>query len=587
MFTFFRKRKAEDVITAIEQTQAVVEFDLKGTILGANKIFLDLLGYTIEEVGGRPHRMFVQPEEAEGREYQLFWRDLRAGKPQTGTFRRFSKNGAPVWIRAAYTPIIKRGRVQRIIKFATDVSSEVLEYARYESQMSAVNRAQAVIEFSPDGTIMDANDNFLKLMGYSIGEIRGKKHEIFVPSTQRESKEYLDFWKRLRSGKYQTAEFERIAKGGRSVWIHATYNPILGPEGEVSSVVKFASDITNEVLRNKEFRLLSLVANETDNSIVISDSKGLIQYVNRGFTKLTGYSLEEVRGKKPGSILQGAATDKEAVARISDAIRNRRAIYGEILNYNKLGGHYWVSLAINPVFNDAGEIEQFISIQANITSTKELSLESEKRFNAVSVSNGIAEWDVNGQLVLANYYLLQHLGYADASDLIARKHNLRSILDEGDFSRLLKGEQHVCGIDIPNKDGKPIRFETAVCPITDSVGNIKRIVTYGVDVQSKLEASQVTGREMSLVRESSARITKIIESINSITERTNLLALNAAIEAARAGESGRGFAVVAEEVRKLSQQSASSAQEITELVNESASRIDRLNASLTKLLASS
>lgn len=587
MFTLFRNRKAEDVITAIEQTQAVVEFDLKGTVLRANKIFLDLLGYTLEEVSGHPHRMFIQQQETVCREYQSFWQDLCAGKPQTGTFRRFTKQGAPVWIRATYTPIIRRGKVERIVKFATDVSAEVLEHARYESQMLAINRAQAVIEFSSDGTILDANDNFLKLMGYSIGEIRGKKHQIFVPSAQHESKEYNDFWKKLRSGRFETAEFERIAKGGRSVWIHATYNPILSPEGEVFRVVKFASDITSEVLRKKEFKLLSLVANETDNSIVISDAKGLIQYVNRGFTKLTGYSLDEVRGKKPGPILQGPATDKETVEQISGALRNHKPIYGEILNYKKSGEHYWVSLAINPVFNDIGQVEQFISIQANITGTKELSLESEKRFNAVSVSNGIAEWDTNGQLVAANDYLLQHLGYGAISEFLARKHNLRNILGNEAFSQLLKGHQHVCGIDIPSKNDKLIRFESAICPITNSVGSIKRIVTYGVDVQAKLEASQVTGREMHLVRESSSKITKIIDSINTITEKTNLLALNAAIEAARAGESGRGFAVVADEVRKLSQQSASSAQEITQLVNESAGRIDRLNASLTELLASS
>ncbi|WP_371227387.1 PAS domain S-box protein [Pseudomonas sp. QE6] len=587
MYKFFRHTQAEDVITAIERTQAVVEFDLDGTILRANSIFLGMTGYSLEEVRGRPHSMFIHPDEAGGREYSSFWQELREGKSRTGTFKRLSKQGIALWIRATYTPVFRKNRVTRIIKFATDITAEMIEQARIESQISAIDRAQAIIEFSPDGTILDANAKFLKLMGYSISEIVGKKHQMFVPEAQRESKAYGQFWQKLRAGTYETAEFERITKSGRSVWIHATYNPILSPEGEVTRVVKFASDITAEVLRNREFKLLSLVANETDNSIVITDKNGIIQYVNRGFTKLTGYASDEVCGKKPGPILQGPATSPETVERIADALRNRRPIYSEILNYKKSGEHYWISLAINPVFDAQGELAQFISIQANITQTKERSLESEKRFAAISVSNAVAEWEIDGRLVMANEYLVRHLGHESAPGLLACQHNLAKLLGEQRFSQLLAGQPLLCSLDLPDKAGKPIRFDSAICPITDSVGHIKRFVTYGIDVQAKHEASQVTDREMNRVQESSAQITKIIDSINTITEKTNLLALNAAIEAARAGESGRGFAVVADEVRKLAQQSATSAKEITQLVQESSARIDRLNASLTQLLTSS
>lgn len=586
MFNTFFKNQALNVVSAIEQSQAVIEFDVTGKVMRANKKFLDLMGYTMQELQGKPHSLFINNEEAESRGYQDFWKELREGIHQVGEFRRQKKTGEVVWLHATYTPILKRGKVQSIIKFATDVTSKTLANARISSQLQAIDRAQAIIEFSCDGVIIDANQNFLKLMGYAIEDIRGKKHQIFVKTEERDSPAYINFWRNLQAGKFQAATYERIAKNGHSVWINAVYNPILDPDGKVERIIKFANDVTLEVQRNEQFKLLSLVANETANSIIITDPDGLVVYVNSGFTKLTGYTLDEMRGKKPGSILQGPATDKNVVEKIKKSLVDQSPSYNEILNYNKIGKPYWVSLAINPVLSESGILEHYISIQANITDTKELALENEKKFAAVSLSNGVAEWSVNGDLISANKYMISHLGYKNEEAIISAGLNLKHMIGEGQFELIAHGNQLGCNFDIPNSSGLPTRFKVTLCPITNSIGEIRNIVSYGVDEQAKFDASNVTDKEMGLVQESSRQIASIIGSINSITEKTNLLALNAAIEAARAGEAGRGFAVVADEVRKLAKQSSVSSSEITRLIEESTERIDKLSSSLTTLLSS-
>lgn len=583
MFSLFSSNASADVVSAIEQTQGVIEFKLDGTIIRANENFLTLMGYSLEEVRGQHHRMFVAEDEASSAAYRNFWNELREGKSQTAEFRRFNRNREPVWIQATYTPIRQGRKISRVTKFATDITAQVNARADIESQIAAINRAQAVIEFAPDGTILSANDNFLSLMGYTLPEVQGRKHSLFVSEEEASSSGYASFWQRLRTGEYQTAEYCRLAKGGRRVWIHATYNPILDPEGQVVKVIKFASDITAEVERKREFEVLSLVANETDNAIIITDANGLVQYVNRGFGKLTGYTLEEVHGKKPGPILQGPATNPDTIARIGSAIRNREPLYDEILNYDKNGTPYWISMAINPVFGKNHKLEHFISIQANITKTKEMSLEAERRFAAISVSNGIAEFDTTGRIMRANRYMIEHLGHADEQQMLKQSTALATIIGDMNMQKILSGEQIIAEFSMPNAQSRPNQFKGTFCPIADSEGQIRLIVVYCTDEQAKHEAAQVTDREMGRVQESSRKVADIIGSINEITEKTNLLALNAAIEAARAGESGRGFAVVADEVRKLAQQSSGSAQQINQLIAESTDRIDRLSTSLKHL----
>ena len=248
-------RSMEDagMIAAIGRTQAVIEFNLDGTIIMANENFLKAVGYSLPEIQGKHHSMFVEPATRDSAAYRDFWASLSRGQYQSAEYKRIGKGGREVWILASYNPILDEdGKAFKVVKFATDVSAQKLKNADMAGQIEAIGKSQAVIEFNMDGTILTANQNFLGAVGYSLGEIQGKHHRMFVDPADRDGAEYRDFWANLNRGVYQAAEFRRIAKGGKAIWIQASYNPILDLNGKPFKVVKYATDITAQVIERKK-----------------------------------------------------------------------------------------------------------------------------------------------------------------------------------------------------------------------------------------------------------------------------------------------------------------------------------------------
>ncbi len=246
MFSLSRNgRDLQAQYTAINRTQAVIEFSLDGKILTANENFLSAIGYTLAEIQGQHHGMFVTAEYRSSPEYRDFWARLGRGEYDTGQYMRIAKGGREIWIQASYNPIFdKRGRPYKIVKFATDITAQKLVMANYEGQLAAIDKSQAVIEFTLDGTILTANANFLAAMGYSLDEVKGRHHSMFAPPGVSESAEYKAFWAKLGRGEYDAGQYRRLGKGGREVWIQASYNPILDANGRAYKVVKYATDIT-------------------------------------------------------------------------------------------------------------------------------------------------------------------------------------------------------------------------------------------------------------------------------------------------------------------------------------------------------
>lgn len=240
------------LVDALDRSQAMIAFAIDGTILRANSMFLAAMGYRAEEIIGLHHSIFVDPVERDSADYRAFWAKLRAGQAHVAQFRRIDKAGRDVWIQATYNPVLRRGKPVEVVKYATVVTPRVQAAADSQGRIEAIDRAQAVIEFALDGTILVANRNFLTVMGYDESEIVGRHHRIFVDPAEHESPAYERFWADLRAGKFQSTAYRRLAKGGREVWIRATYSPILDPQGRPIKVVKFATDITSTIQMERQ-----------------------------------------------------------------------------------------------------------------------------------------------------------------------------------------------------------------------------------------------------------------------------------------------------------------------------------------------
>nr|WP_283206687.1 methyl-accepting chemotaxis protein [Methylobacterium iners] len=342
--------------------------------------------------------------------------------------------------------------------------------------------------------------------------------------------------------------------------------------------MKFATDITTDVANRRQFQLLSLVANKTDNSVIITDAAGRIEFVNPGFERMTGYTAAEVVGRTPGSFLQGPATSAATKAEVRQHLARHEAFYDEILNYTKAGEPYWISLAINPIRGSDGRIERFISIQANVTDTKKASVQRGIQLDAISASNAICEWTLTGQLVSTNDYL-RSLGVL----LDERVADARALLGEEHLRALVGGQQIRRTLAWPGRDGATIWLDAILSVLPDLEGRPERVLMCAVDISLRHRTMEQTNAALDEVLTSAAKIGEITGTIDQIAKQTNLLALNATIEAARAGEAGKGFAVVAQEVKALAGRSSVSSADIAGLVTESQKRISVLAGTLEAL----
>jgi methyl-accepting chemotaxis protein len=454
IFDWLRKKEetsgSDAILEALGRSLAIIEFEPNGTILRANKNFCDLLGYAQNEIVGKHHSLFVEPAQANSQDYRDFWAKLARGEFDAREYKRIGRGGKEVWIQASYNPVFDaQHKVQKVVKVATDITREKLK-------AEAISRVQAVIEFAVDGTILNANGNFLRLVGYRLDEIKGKHHRIFVDSPYSGSTEYADFWRKLNRGEFIAGEFQRVGKDAKEVWLNASYNPIFDADGHVTRIVKFATDITERVRMVQE----------------IGDGLGRLAHgdLRQRLTRTFLPQFEKLR-----------LDFNTALESLDNALGN------------VIGGAKSIEGLTHEIASAADDLSRRTENQA---------ANLEETATAVRTINQTIQKTANGA---ANAHQMVTTAKANAE---------------------ASGE----------------------------------VVKKAVDAMHKIERSAVD-------------IEQIIGTIDEIAFQTNLLALNAGVEAARAGEAGRGFAVVASEVRALAQRSAEAAKEIKTLIAASSSEV--------------
>ncbi|MAW78889.1 MAG: chemotaxis protein [Parvularcula sp.] len=549
------ERDLNGVTQALDGTQAKIEFTLEGKIVDANRLFLDTVGYELDEIVGRHHSMFMDPRDAATPEYKEFWRNLARGEAQSGKFKRISKAREDVWIQGSYSPILDEdGKPYKVIKFAVDITEMEKEINEVRAKVTAINRSQAVIEFELDGTILTANDAFLSVMGYSRDEIVGKHHRMFACPDFAKSPEYQHHWDRLRNGEFIEGKFERVAKNGDAVWIQASYNPLFDLDGNPYKVIKFASDVTQIELERKR--------NEEERARKAAEQATVVSALASGLQSLS-------EGDLTSQIQQAFAEEYEqlrldfnaAVTKLSDAMR------GVVLNADGIrtsAGE--ISQAADDLSRrtegQAATLEETAASLEELTASVKGAAEGADKANRV-VSEAKRNAEESGEVVREAVAAMSEI--EKSSEQISQ---IISVIDDIAFQTNLLALN--AGVEAARAGDAGRGFAVVASEVralaqrsSDAAKEIKTLIS---------TSSQHVGRGVDLVGQAGKALHEIVDSVTNINDLVSTIATSAKEQSTGIGE----INVAVNQLDQVTQQNAAMVEESTAASHSMAQEAEEL-----------